>query len=145
SCRQPEHPEEVGPTVAANGRKCLQVQIKLEICVHAVEDALQDSSRQRADAGWLRRSFRAGEEEKARSERVDQRICVEPAIASPSLGFCEQKEKEPVEPLVFDAGPFMKRSGRPEIKLLLEIVGKGRVKSAGNDVRTGACPHRWQN
>ena len=50
-----------------------------------------------------------------------------------------------MEPLVFDAGPFMERSGRPVIELLLEIVGKGRVKSAGNDVRAGSCPHRRQN
>ena len=39
SRRHPEHPEEVLPTVAANGRKRLQVQIKPEICMHAVEDA----------------------------------------------------------------------------------------------------------
>jgi hypothetical protein len=145
SRRYPEHPEEVLPTVAANGRKRLQVQIKLEICMHAVEDALQDSSRQRADARWFWRSFRACEEEKAGSERLNQRICVEPAIASPSLGFCEQKEKEGVQPLVFDAVPFMERSGRPGIELLLEMGGKGGVKSAGNDVRAGSCPHRRQN
>jgi hypothetical protein len=37
-----------------------------------------------------------------------------------------------VQPLVFDAGPFMERSGRPGIELLLEMGGKGGVKSAGN-------------
>jgi hypothetical protein len=50
-----------------------------------------------------------------------------------------------VQPLVFDAGTFMEQSGRPGIELLLEMGGKGGVKSAGNDVRAGSCPHRRQN
>jgi hypothetical protein len=43
----------MGAAVAAFGRQRLQVQIKSEIRVHAVEDALQDSPGKRADAGTL--------------------------------------------------------------------------------------------